>query len=49
MNPPVIDDALKLHKLLLELAPHHLGISPVEIDYLDVLFGFDLEFARQPR
>ena len=27
---------------LLELAPFHLGVSPVEIDYLDVLFGFDL-------
>ncbi len=23
----------------------HLGISPVEIDYLDILFGFDLSFT----
>lgn len=44
VNPDGIDEALKLHKLLLELAPYQLGISPVEIDYLDVLFGFDLEF-----
>ena len=27
------------------MAPHHLGISPIEIDYLDVLFGFDLAFG----
>src|SRR5205085_8049101 len=33
-----------LHQLLLVQAPYQLGISPVEIDYLDVLFGFDLEF-----
>jgi len=45
VNPESSADAVRLHKLLLELAPHHLGLSPVEIDYLDVLFGFDLEFA----
>lgn len=45
VNPDSVEDALKLHKLLLELAPYQLGISPVEIDYLDVLFGFDLEFT----
>ena len=45
VNPGSIDEALKLHKMLLDIAPHQLGISPVEIDYLDVLFGFDLEFG----
>ena len=45
VNPPAIADAIKLHKLLLELAPHQLGVSPVEIDSIDVLFGFDLEFS----
>jgi hypothetical protein len=44
VNPESIEEALKLHKLLLMQAPYQLGISPVEIDYLDVLFGFDLEF-----
>jgi hypothetical protein len=44
VNPPNLADALKLHTMLLELAPHQLGLSSVEIDYLDVLFGFDLEF-----
>ena len=45
VNPTSIEESLKLHTLLLEMAPHHLGISPIEIDYLDVLFGFDLGFG----
>jgi hypothetical protein len=44
VNPGSIEEATKFHNLLLEVAPYQLGISPVEIDYLDVLFGFDLEF-----
>jgi len=45
VNPPSVGEAMSLHKLLLEQAPYQLGVSPVEIDYLDVLFGFDLEFS----
>jgi hypothetical protein len=45
VNPPSIEESLRLHSLLLDMAPHHLGISPIEIDYLDVLFGFDLAFG----
>jgi hypothetical protein len=44
VNPPSLDDALKLHRFLLELAPYHLGISPLEMEHLEVLFGFDLSF-----
>ncbi|MGF1633450.1 MAG: hypothetical protein ACFCVE_06330 [Phycisphaerae bacterium] len=44
VNPESVAEALKLHKLVLDLAPHNLGLSPVEIEYLDVLFGFDLEY-----
>jgi hypothetical protein len=45
VNPTSVTDALKIHQLQLQLAPFHLGISPIEIDYLDVLFGFDLAFT----
>lgn len=45
VNPATVEESLKLHMLLLEMAPHHLGISPIEVDYLDVLFGFDLGFG----
>jgi len=45
VNPPSLEAAAKLHSLILELSPYHLGISPVEVDHLDVLFGFDLCFS----
>jgi hypothetical protein len=45
VNPITVEDGLGLPTLLLEMAPHQLGISGLEIDYLDVLLGFDLEFA----
>ena len=45
VNPTSIEESLRLHTLLLDQAPHHLGLSPIEIDYLDVLFGFDLAFG----
>lgn len=45
VNPANFEESLAVHKLLLDLAPSHLGISPLEIDYLDVLFGFDLGFG----
>ena len=45
VNPSTVEEALKLHKTVLTIAPHHLGLSPIEIDYLDVLFGFDLSFS----
>jgi hypothetical protein len=45
VNPRDLDAAMRLHNLVLELAPYHLGLSPVEIDHFDVLFGFDLCFS----
>lgn len=44
VNPASIEEARDFHQLVLELAPYHLGISPLELDYIDVLFGFDLSF-----
>jgi len=45
VNPPDLESSMHLHNLVLEIAPYHLGISPVEIEYLDVLFGFDLTYS----
>lgn len=44
-NAQSIDDAMKLHELVLGLAPYDLGLSLIEIDHLDLMFGFDLEYA----
>lgn len=43
VNPDTMGVAGDFHKFLLELAPFHLTLSPLDIDYLEVLFGFDLE------
>ena len=45
VNPVDFEEACTLHTTLLEGAPHYLGISPLEVNYLDVLFGFDLGFG----
>ena len=45
VNPANLEEAMEIHTLMLEMAPHYLSISPLEIDYLDVLFGFDLGFG----
>jgi hypothetical protein len=45
VNPIDIDEALRMHTMLLEHSPHLMGISPIEIDYVDVLFGFDLGYS----
>ena len=45
VNPDSVASACEFHQLALKLAPYHLGISPLELDYIDVLFGFDLPFS----
>jgi len=45
VNPDEVDEPLKLHKKILELAPSYLSLSNLEIEYLDVMFGFDLPFS----
>lgn len=43
VNPESMADAMKLHRLILETAPFNLSISPLDIDHLELLYGFDLE------
>jgi hypothetical protein len=44
VNPETIDDALNQHKLVLELAPYLLSVSPLDCEALDLLFGFDFTY-----
>ena len=44
VNPPTLDDALEQHRLVLELAPAYLSVSPLDCEAIDVLFGFDFAF-----
>ena len=43
VNPESMEDALAYHKLVLELAPYHLTISPLDVDYVELMYGFDLD------
>ncbi len=42
VNAEQMDDAYTLHQMLLKLAPSYLSISPLDFDYIELLYGFDL-------
>ncbi|MEN0020128.1 MAG: hypothetical protein AAF747_04495 [Planctomycetota bacterium] len=47
VNPDTIEKALALHREILELAPFYLSISPLDVEMIEVLFGFDLHLPDQ--
>lgn len=42
VNAPTLHGCYPLHKLVLESAPSYLSISPLDVECLELLFGFDL-------
>lgn len=44
VNPETIEEAMKQHRLVLELAPYTLSVSPLDCEALDLLFGFDYTY-----
>ncbi len=44
VNPASLDSAMEQHKLVLELAPFMLSVSPLDCEALDLLFGFDFTY-----
>lgn len=45
VNPPSVDEAMRMHRLLTELAPTFLGLSNLELEYIDLLYGFDFSYG----
>jgi hypothetical protein len=43
LNPDGPADAYKYNKSVLETVPYYLAVSAVDLDYLDVLWGFDFQ------
>lgn len=43
VNPESMELALKQHDLILKNAPHFLGISPLDVESYELVFGFELE------
>lgn len=46
VNPEDDQERYGLHRDVLEAAPYYLSISPLDIDFVELLFGFDLECGR---
>lgn len=44
VNPTEIEAAIEQHKLVLDLAPYMLSVSPLDCEALDLLFGFDFTY-----
>ncbi len=44
VNPQSVGEALEQHRLVLELAPYMLSVSPLDCEALDLLFGFDFTY-----
>ncbi len=42
--PPPGEGIRPLGDLILEQAPYHLTLSPLDLDHLEVIYGFDLEY-----
>ncbi len=44
VNPDSVEDAFEQHKLILDLVPFALSISPLDCESLNVMFGFDYSY-----
>lgn len=44
VNPPTVEEAIEQHKLVLEMAPFALSVSPMDCESLNVMFGFDFTY-----
>lgn len=44
LNPPELADAYTYNRHVLETVPFYLSIGTVDLDYVDVLWGFDFDF-----
>jgi hypothetical protein len=44
VNPANVDEAIEQHKLVLDLAPYALSVSPMDCEALDLLYGFDFMY-----
>jgi hypothetical protein len=42
VNPETLQEAYSLHKHVLDVAPYFLSISPLDVDFIELLYGFDM-------
>jgi len=46
VNPDSMEQAYRYHQFVLQQAPYQLSISPLDVDYVELTFGFDLECSE---
>lgn len=44
VNPASVDEALTQHRLVLDLIPYTLSVSPLDCESLNVMYGFDYTY-----
>jgi hypothetical protein len=44
VNPQSVEEALEQHRLIMELIPYDLSISPLDCESLNVMYGFDFAY-----
>jgi len=42
VNPNSSDEMYSIHRTAVEISPYFLSISPLDIEYIELLYGFDL-------
>lgn len=42
VNPETAEDMYSIHRTACEISPYFLSISPLDIEYIELLYGFDL-------
>lgn len=43
-NPPTMDDAMGLHRWLLDRSVYFLGVAGIDVECIDVMLGFNLDY-----
>lgn len=46
VNPESLEQAYRLHRLILDVCPYFLSISPLDVDFIELVYGFDLVAER---
>jgi hypothetical protein len=46
VNPSTLQEGYDFHGHILEVAPYFLSISPLDVEFLELLYGFDLTSDR---
>ena len=44
-NPPSLEEGYRLHRWLLERSIYYLGVGGLDVEALDILFGFNLDYV----